>query len=164
MEQFPFIFLLGGHDLEMIEIRKILSSNNILCVDNNLQWDNVRISQYKNVLNDHDYFVGIELQTDIEPPNQYLLIDHHNENAGKPSAIEQVAALLNIQLTRDQQLIAANDRGYIPAMLEMSATPDEIADIRRRDREAQGVTEEDERLAELVNYKEIYKECFSLEI
>lgn len=33
-------------------------------------------------------------------------------------------------------------------MIEIGATPEEIADIRRRDREAQGVTDEDERLAE----------------
>ncbi len=148
MEQFPFVFLLGGHDLEMIEIRKILSSSNILCFDNHLQWNNAKLSQYKNVLNDHDSFVGIELVTDLDPPEKYTLIDHHNENAGKPSAIEQVAEMLNIQLTRDQQLVAANDRGYIPALLEIGATPDEIAGIRRRDREAQGATDEDERLAE----------------
>jgi hypothetical protein len=148
MELFPFVFLLGGHDIEMIEIRKILSSNNILCFDNNLQWNNAQLSQYKNVLNDHDFFVGVELITDLDPPEKYTLIDHHNENAGKPSAIEQVATLLEIKLTRDQQLVAANDRGYIPTMLEMGATPEEIAGIRRRDREAQGVTDEDERLSE----------------
>jgi hypothetical protein len=56
--------------------------------------------------------------------------------------------MLNDQLTRKQELIAANDRGNIPAMIEMGATPDEIDEIRRRNREAQGVTAEDEWLAE----------------
>jgi hypothetical protein len=148
MEQSPFVFLLGGHDLEMIEIKKILSSKNLLCFDKNLQRNNAQLSQHKEVLNDQDYFVGIELESDLTPPSKYKLIDHHNQNAGNPSSIEQVANMLNIQLTREQQLVAANDRGYIPAMIEMGATPYEIAEIRRRDREAQGVTAEDEWLAE----------------
>jgi hypothetical protein len=45
--------------------------------------------------------------------------------------------------------VAANDKGYIPAMLRIGATAEEIADIRHRDREAQGVTAEDEKLGEL---------------
>jgi len=45
------------------------------------------------------------------------------------------------------KLIAANDVGYIPAMLEMSATEKEIADIRKADRKAQGVSEADEQQA-----------------
>lgn len=57
--------------------------------------------------------------------------------------------MLNDQLTREQELIAAHDRGYIPAMIEVGATSDEIAEIRRRDRQAQGVTGEDEWLAEM---------------
>jgi len=62
--------------------------------------------------------------------------------------LEQVAAILDIAMSRDQQLVAANDKGYIPAMLALSATDGEIADIRRRDRAAQGVSEHDEQLAE----------------
>ena len=45
-------------------------------------------------------------------------------------------------------LVAANDAGYIPAMQALGATEDEIIEIRRRDRAAQGVTEDDELLAE----------------
>lgn len=99
-------------------------------------------------------FVGIELTQDVAPPPRYINIDHHNENSHKSSSLEQVIELLQsnfgleIEFTRDLQLIAANDSGYIPAMLEMGATPEEVADIRNRDREAQGVTGEDEQLAE----------------
>lgn len=144
----PYVYLLGGHDLEMLEIRKMLYTCGKIYNDCHLSWDTAKLSAYTSLLNTTDHFVGIELVTDIAPPPNYTLIDHHNEKAGKPSAIEQVAEMLGIQLTRDQQLVAANDSGYIPAMEAMGATPEEIADIRRRDRKAQGVTEDDERLAE----------------
>jgi len=142
------IFLLGGHDLEMLEIKEMLLSRGIIVHDENLQWDNAQLSKYGNTLNDTGHFVGIELMTDIETPIYYMLIDHHNENAGKASSIEQVAELLDIALNHDQRLVAANDKGYIPAMEAMEATTEEIEDIRKRDRKAQGVTKEDERLGE----------------
>lgn len=142
------IFLLGGHDLEMLEIMEMFESKKLTVYDENLQWDNAKLSKYGEKLNDTDIFVGIELVTDIKPPVNYLLIDHHNENAEKPSAIEQVADLLGITLNNDQQLVAANDKGYIPAMEAMGATPKEIEDIRSRDRKAQGAIDEDERLGE----------------
>ena len=56
--------------------------------------------------------------------------------------------MLKIELNRWQKLISANDRGYIPAMKRMGATNDEIKEIREYDKECQGVTPEDERLAE----------------
>lgn len=143
-----FIFLLGGHDLEMLEIKKILASQGITFYDKNLQWANAKLSQYSKELNNTNHFVGIELISDIDLPSNYTLIDHHNENSDKPSAIEQAAELLDIELTHDQLLVAVNDKGYIPAMEAMGATTEDIANIRRRDRKAQGVTEKDEQLAE----------------
>jgi hypothetical protein len=143
------IFLLGGHDLEMVEIRKILSLNEIHYYDKNLKWNNAFLSQYQEVFNKHDSFVGIELVEDIPAPPHYILFDHHNQNAEKPSAIEQVAELLGVTLSHHQQLVAANDKGYISAMQKMGATKQEIEEIRRQDRKAQGVTEEDEKLAEM---------------
>lgn len=142
------IFLLGGHDLEMLEIREILVNKGLKFYDENLGWDNAKLSKYVDKLNNVDSFVGIELAGDINPPKNYQLIDHHNKNAERPSAIEQVAVLLGMNLTHGQLLVAANDKGYILAMEEMGATKEEVAEIRKRDREAQGVTEEDERLAE----------------
>lgn len=41
-------------------------------------------------------------------------------------------------------LVAANDRGYIPEMLELGATRAEIIQVRAADRAAQGITPEDE--------------------
>ena len=71
--------------------------------------------------------VGIELTEDIVPPPTYIRIDHHNELSDRPAAIVQVAALFGVELDRWQLLVAANDARYIPGMLEMGATDEEIA-------------------------------------
>jgi len=152
-EYTSYVFLLGGYDLEMVEIKQLLINLGIRFHDKRLHWNNAKLSAYKRNLNNEEHFVGIELQSDIELPANYTLIDHHNEKSPSPSAIEQVATMLNLQLIRDQQLVAANDKGYIPAMEQMHATKEEIADIRKRDREAQGITEQDEKLAiESINH------------
>ncbi len=149
MDHTPYVFLLGGHDLEMTTIKQLLIENGFdeteSIADHNLQWG-AKLSAYQNRFNDEQTFVGIELIQDIAPPPHYISIDHHNENSDKPSSLEQVAELLRIELTREQQLIAANDKGFIMAMKAFGATSEEIAEIRRRDCEAQGVTEVDERL------------------
>ena len=146
------LFLLGGHDLEMLTIRQMLEGREgCIVVDKHLQWDNARLSAYRDELSQHDSYniiYGIELQEDIPLPKNYYRIDHHNDWADKPSSLEQVAEVLGVKLTRYQQLVAANDKGYIPAMKALGASKEETDHIRRRDRTAQGVTEEDEALAE----------------
>jgi hypothetical protein len=148
-----YIFLLGGRDLEMLEIKKILASEKLTFFDYALEWG-AKLSSYVSLFNDSNTFIGIELTQDIDPPRHYIEIDHHNKDSHKSSSLEQIIELLKndlrieIELSGDLQLIAVNDKGYIPAMLKMGATPREVEDIRRRDRKAQGVTEEDELLAE----------------
>ena len=149
------IFLLGGYDLEMMEIKKIAESiPGVLLFDKHLSWDTADLDKYKDVLQQYEncenvVVYGIELHEnqDVRLPLNYYRIDHHNQYSANLSALEQVAAVLKIELTREQQLIAANDRGYIPEMQQQGATADEIRQIRLRDRQAQGVTEEDEQLA-----------------
>jgi hypothetical protein len=148
------IFLLGGYDLEMLEIKKMLEKHKITYFDKKLSWDNALLINYQEVIaqygNKHDYLLyGIELRnTGINSlPGNYQLIDHHNEYIDRPSALEQVADILQIPLTRNQQLKAANDKGYIPAMKLLGATNKEINTIRQQDRKAQGVTEKDELLS-----------------
>lgn len=145
------LFLLGGYDLEMMLIKQMLEERgNCVVIDRILNWSNAKLSAYKNLWNDYagwDIY-GVELQEDCPLPPLYHRIDHHNEQAGNPSSLEQVAQLMGITLSRDQQLAAANDRGYIPAMMAMGATDEEIANIRKRDRTAQGICEKDEQLAE----------------
>lgn len=141
-----YIFLLGGHDLEMIEIRNILDNYEIKYLDDKLKWG-AKLSAYKDSFDDEHTFVGIELIQDCDTPKNYILIDHHNENHQKPSSIEQVATLLGKELNRHQKLVAANDKGHIRAMKAICATDEEVKDIRKLDKDAQGVTEADEKLA-----------------
>ncbi len=145
-----YVFLIGGHDLEMDEIVKILKEHNCEYFDESLKWG-ARLSHYEKYFNDEGYkektFFGIELSKDCEPPVNYQGIDHHNKNKALPSSIKQVACLLSIELTREQMLISANDSGYIPALIAEGATDAEILYVRSRDRKAQGVTAEDEAAA-----------------
>lgn len=148
-----FIFLLGGADLEMHTIRQLLDKNGYRYYDKHLRWDNACLSAYRKEIEDYTeddipLWVGIELQEDMTPPTRYICIDHHNSNAHKPSSLEQLAELLEIPLSRQEELIAANDRAYIPGMKALQASDAEIAGIRLADRACQGVTEEEEKLAE----------------
>ncbi len=157
-------FLLGGHDLEMKTISELLDKKGLLYADHELTWSNAYAGSYKSELEqygDSDSWViyGIELMEDIELPSNYVAIDHHGVKSDGPSALEQVTGMLDESMTRYQQLVALNDRLYIPGMMEYGATKEEIQDIRYRDREAQGVSEEDEQKAVLsIQNKEIYGE------
>jgi len=143
------IFFLGGYDLEMITIKNILEKHNINFIDKKLSWG-AKLSDYKDELEKYkDWTIyGIELEKDINPPNNYIEIDHHNTNDFKPSSLEQVANILDIILSREEKLICANDSNYIKGMEKLGASKAEIEHIRQKDREAQGVTKEDENLAE----------------
>lgn len=144
-----YFFLLGGHDLEMRTIRNLLKQYNIDFLDRNLAWG-ASWSDYQDIIDDFDWeraqLIGVELNG--PKPEQAQLIDHHNQLSHLPASLEQVANLLNVPLTWHQQLVAANDKGYIPAMRVLGATEDEVAHIRRLDRQAQGVTDDMEQQAE----------------
>lgn len=147
-------FLLGGNDLEMTTIKNLLVNAGEQFETHDLRWDNAKLSSYEKTLEEYgnspDYQIyGIELNEDIPHPDNYVRIDHHNDFANKPSSLEQVAKLLDLAMDRHMQLVAANDARYIPGMIKLGASREEIDDIRRADRVAQGVSEgDDERLAE----------------
>lgn len=144
------LFLLGGYDLEMLTIKQLLERrDDCMVLDRHLEWSNARLSAYHVDLASYPDFdiYGIELLEDVPVPHNYHRIDHHNDWSHKTSALEQIAALMEVELNRHQQLVAANDKGYIPAMQALGATDLEIADIRRDDRVAQGITEQDYLLA-----------------
>lgn len=147
----PRIFLLGGKDLEMLTIRQLLEQYGEAFYDKNLAWG-AKLSDYADELQECEAngiaSYGIELTPDLTPPSNYVRIDHHNDLPPKPAALEQVAELIGHTLTREEQLIAANDHGFIPAMQAMGASAEEIAQIRAMERAAQGITPEDEVLAE----------------
>lgn len=100
---------------------------------------------------------GVELQGDS---NGAINVDHHtygeDDRSNPKSSIEQVAEILGVELTLDEQFVSANDKGYIPAMErlgeELGISPEDlkeiIANIRMRDREMQGVTPEQEAQAQ----------------
>jgi len=141
------IFLLGGYDLEMKSIKKLLDRYSQKYIDHNLSWG-AKLSSYRHDITNNNYiYIAIELIEDIKSPKNYISIDHHNDMQHKKSSLEQVANMLGVKLTRKEKLIALNDSGYIPAMREYGATSDEIDEIRKKDRKAQGVSKEDEKLA-----------------
>lgn len=149
------LFLLGGHDLEMLTIKKVVRSQpGSVVFDRNLRWDNAVLSAYKDVFETFSDvgIYAVELREDIvlddKWKGRYHLIDHHNAYSHLPSSLEQVAAILGVDLSRKDKLIAANDMGSIPAMKALMATDEEIADILRQDRAAQRVYDEDEKIAE----------------
>lgn len=147
----PKVFLLGGYDLEMLTIKQLLEDKgDCVIIDKLLNWDNAFLSAYSKELSQYvsQTIYGIELVADIPIPENCHIIDHHNQKEDSPCALEQVAALLGITLNRYQLLVAFNDKGYIPAMQAMSATPEEIELVRRNDRRAQGISNRDESLAE----------------
>lgn len=154
------VFLLGGYDLEMLEIKNILDSKNFEYKDKNLSWGNAKLSAYKSELetyNEDVIIYGIELESDVEHPKNYVVIDHHGKFDDNLSSLEQVAKILDINLSDYQKLIAANDSRYISGMENICAPKDQIDDIRKKDRELQGITAEDEKLAkESIEAESIY--------
>ena len=121
MTRIAGLFLLGGHDLEMLTIRDVLDAHGCKYADHRLRWDNARLSSYREEIarfvkeNAQGCIYGIELENDLATsPECYRSIDHHNEQSKAPSALEQVLSLLDIPMSREYGLIAANDKRYIP--------------------------------------------------
>ena len=143
----PKLFLLGGHDLEMEEIRKLLETHSVRYEDRHLEWG-AKLSDYADLLDFDGTIYGIELLEDITPPARYRAIDHHGKDWCLPSSLEQVAEILGVELDRRQRLIAANDRGHVAGMIAQGATQEEIRQIRSADRRAQGVSPQEEEQAQ----------------
>lgn len=153
IERAKLIFFLGGHDLEMLTIRELLDGEKVPYHDKNLAWG-AKASDYmeesRAVLEKGMTPVLIELTIDMEiDGSRIIVIDPHGERAGidKPTSLHQVFELLNLspnKWTRWYDLVAANDRGYIPEMQKIGATKGEIIKVRSADRSAQGITPEEE--------------------
>ncbi len=149
------IFIVPANDGEAVEIRKILQAAGVDYVVTRQTWgatwaglepEVTRVVEELLSANPSAVVYGIELGG---PAHWNAInVDHHiyhDENRfNEKSSIEQVAALLGVELTRHQTLIAANDKGYIPAMKAMGATENEIKIVRAQDRLSQGVTPDQE--------------------
>ncbi len=102
------LFCLGGYDLEMEEIKKILAAHNIDFLDADLSWGaswkdyqtEPYLEQIAKALNDGKTIVGIELSDFPSNKEQFMSIDHHNERQNEPCAIEQIASLLYVRFIR----------------------------------------------------------------
>lgn len=138
----------------MLTIARLLRAHNQPVDDLKLGWG-ARASAYLDpicaALAQGRTPVTIELKPDLPMALQQRVrsIDHHGTLAGAtaPTALEQVFELLQLPplaWTRELQLVAANDRGYLPEMAALGATPEEMQHIRAADRAAQGVTEAEE--------------------
>ncbi len=151
------IFFLGGYDLEMLTIRKLLEGvAPDSYYDKHLSWG-AKASDYFNEINsciDNERLpVLIELENDVDlTSDKAIFLNHHNEKSGidKPTPLHEVFRLLKLpddKWTRWYDLVVANDRGYIPAMLNIGASKEEIIKVRSEDRQAQGITKEEEEQA-----------------
>ena len=152
------VFFLGGHDLEMDTIRELLERRAAgRWHDRGLAWG-ARASAYREeieaALAAGETPVLVELEDDVGLDGRcVVIVDHHGESAGaeRPTSLEQVFAWLALppgEWTRWHELVAANDRGYIPALVEAGASIEEIREVRAADRGAQGITEAEERAAQ----------------
>ena len=93
---------------------------------------------------------GFEMEQSLveaRPSLRLVAIDHHAyqeaDRYNPLSSLEQFADLTNCRLTRIERLVAANDRGYLWAMIAEGATREEALTIRNEDFVAQGYTEAD---------------------
>lgn len=154
------IFVVPCNDAESKTIIDLLKKHNrdVLVTSQTwgASWGNLEPS-IKEQIQHHDIVYGIELQGNA--PSNGVNIDHHiygaDNRSNKKSSLEQVAELLNTELTVWEQFISANDKGYIPAMeqlgkeLKLSNNEIErmIMEVRALDRKQQGISEEQERQA-----------------
>lgn len=149
---------LGGQDLEMETIRQIVEPLAGLKVfDKKLAWG-AKASDYtaeiKQAMKHHTPIALVELTLDIAGLDRHsniTIIDHHGDRAGhdQPSSLRQTWQWLNLhnmpfEWTHYHDLVSVNDIAHIDGMLNFGATADEIAQIRKADRNAQGIMHGDE--------------------
>lgn len=153
------------NDGEATQIAKILKNENIKTLITKQGWGaswsglepeiKKEIEEYKN----KGYQIyGVELQGSA--PEGAVNIDHHrydgDDRSNEKSSLEQVAKLIDHELTLFEQFVSANDKGFIPKMLELAKTKNlskeqtqkMIEKVRLQDRAAQGITPEQEKIAE----------------
>jgi hypothetical protein len=150
-------YFLGGADLEMVTIGHLLRDHGETVHDGQLSWG-AQASAYRDeimrCLEAGSQAVLVELFDDLGlghaiKKGDLLLVDHHGDDASEsiPTALEQVFQLLDLpaeQWSREYALVAANDRDHVAGMKAIGATADELRRIRALDREAQGITPEEE--------------------
>jgi hypothetical protein len=86
------IFLIGGADLEMNEIKKLVKNMpNTLTFDNGLSWYNADISSYEN----DEYHINNELHPIVEKGGYMRIINCH-KNGGSDSIYLKVGGIYKV--------------------------------------------------------------------
>jgi len=159
-------FFLGGRDLEMVTIRELLEEHAPgRFHDRGLLWG-ARASAYRaeieRCLKRGGTPALVELENDLDLDRTRMVeIDHHGTAAGAEAAtaLEQVFNFLGLPRERwDRwlELVAANDRAYLPGLAQVGATPEEMRRVRSADRAAQGISQaEEEQAAEAARRLEV---------
>lgn len=156
----------------MQTIKEILDQNWEKVLDKGL-WRWAKIDAYqedlKEIANQDLYACELQWAGEWNYSNVKSL-DHHWERAHEKATILQVLDILGQEPSIEHKLIAANDSGYIPAMIELlrsESINDEseiqkmVSLIRFKDRQAQWISQEQEDQAqeaisskeELLNWK-----------
>lgn len=158
------LWVIPNNDLEARTIGEMLKreGENFLVTGQawGASWNNLEVELKEKIdeaIKNNMTIYGVELQGDS---NGAINVDHHkygeDDRSNPKSSIEQVAEILGVKLTLDEQFVSANDKGYIPAMKKLGEElginendlEEIIKNVRMRDREAQGVTIEQEAQAE----------------
>lgn len=153
------------NDGEAVQIAKILKDKNVKTLITKqgwgASWDNLEPEIKKEIeelKNKNFKIFGVELQGTA--PEGAVNIDHHcydgDDRSNEKSSLEQVADLIGYKLSLFEEFIAANDKGFIPAMISLAKTKNLskeqteklINKVRLQDRAAQGITPEQEKIAE----------------
>lgn len=153
------------NDGEAVQIAKILKDKNVKTLITKqgwgASWDNLEPEIKKEIeelKNKNFKIFGVELQGSA--PEGVENIDHHrydgDDRTNEFSSLEQVAKLVGHRLSLFEEFISANDKGFIPAMLALAKTKNLsetetkklIEKVRLQDRAAQGITSEQEKIAE----------------
>jgi hypothetical protein len=153
------IWVVPNNDGEAVEIQSLLREHGERFLISGQPWGASWSNLEPGIRNELEAFRGqhangVIYGVELAGNNRFSAvdIDHHAyrdaDRSQALSSLEQVAAILAAPLSRWRQLVAANDRGYIPAMIELGASAEEIAAVRAHDRTAQGITPQQETRAE----------------
>lgn len=154
------IFVVPNNDAEANRIIEILEEReeDVFITNQNwgANWENLETKikeKLKFYCKYNSKIYGVELQG-VNPYNA-TNIDHHcykdDDRTNEKSSLEQVSKIVGYHPYILDEMIIANDIGYIPAMEKVNASEETkeryIHKVRQLDRKAQGVTEKQEEQA-----------------
>ncbi len=149
------------NDLEAVVIGQLLKEGGEVVFTTAQNWGASWASLEVEILQEIEGFdtvYGVELAG--AAPANGVNVDHHiyeGDDRYRPeSSLEQVAEILGVSLDQYQLMVAANDRDYIPGMQQQGAIlgMDEeaiqkiVKKVRSQERMVQGITPEEEAVAE----------------